>query len=78
MQNQPNSLINIGGNSGNQGEFMNAKNAEQILDEKIENGEMTHKCRVLKKVIKSEDQDGIVERIEFISDPKVIKKFLKR
>ena len=39
---------------------------------------MTFKCRVLKKVIKSEDEEGAIERIEFNSDPKVIKKFLKR
>jgi hypothetical protein len=72
-------LINIGGNSGNhQDSFVNSKNAEQMLDEKLENKEMTLKCRVLKKVIKSEDQEGAVERIEFNSDPKVIKKFIKR
>jgi len=72
-------LINIGGNSGNQQENMlNSKNAEQLLDEKLENNEMTYKCRVLKKVIKNEDDTDAIERIEFNSDPKVIKKFLKR
>ena len=49
-----------------------------MLDEKLESKEMTYKCRVLKKVIKSEDEEGVIERIEFNSDPKVIKKFLKR
>jgi len=49
-----------------------------MLEEKLESKEMTYKCRVLKKVIKSEDTDGIIERVEFNSDPKVIKKFLKR
>jgi len=49
-----------------------------MLEEKLENREMTYKCRVLKKVIKSEDVDGLIERVEFNSDPKVIKKFIKR
>ena len=49
-----------------------------MLEEKLENKEMTYKCRVLKKVIKDEDTEGVIERIEFNSDPKVIKKFLKR
>ena len=72
-------IINIGGNSGNQQEnIMNSNNAEQLLDEKLENREMTLKCRVLKKIIKNEEDDTIIERIEFNSDPKVIKKFLKR
>jgi len=72
-------LINVGGNSGNQQENgANSKNAEQLLEEKLDNREMTLKCQVLKKVIKSEDEDGQIERIEFNSDPKVIKKFLKR
>jgi hypothetical protein len=48
------------------------------LDEKLENNEMTYKCRVLKKVIKNEDDLNIIDRIEFDSDPKVVKKFLKR
>ena len=39
---------------------------------------MTYECKVLKKVIKNEDDQSIIERIEFSSDPKVIKKFLKR
>ena len=39
---------------------------------------MTYECRVLKKVIKSENDPGKIERIEFNSDPKVIKKFNKR
>ena len=72
-------IINIGGNSGNQQEnIMNSNNAEQLLEEKLENREMTLKCRVLKKIIKNEEDDTIIERIEFNSDPKVIKKFLKR
>jgi len=58
--------------------MLNSKNAEQLLDEKLENNEMTYKCRVLKKVIKNEDDTDAIERIEFNSDPKVIKKFLKR
>ena len=38
-------LINIGGNSGNQQEsIVNAKNAEQILDEKLSQGKMTYEC----------------------------------
>lgn len=49
-----------------------------MLDEKLENREMTYKCKVLKKVIKCEDNSGVIERIEFNSDPKVIKKFQKR
>jgi len=57
---------------------MNSNNAEQLLEEKLKNREMTLKCRVLKKIIKNEEDDGIIERIEFNSDPKVIKKFLKR
>jgi hypothetical protein len=39
---------------------------------------MTLKCRVLKKIIKSEEDGYQIERIEFNSDPKVIKKFKKR
>lgn len=49
-----------------------------MLEEKLESKEMTYKCRVLKKVIKCEDDNTVVERVEFNSDPKVIKKFLKR
>jgi hypothetical protein len=71
-------LINIGSNSGNQQENPNSKNVELMLEEKLENKEMTYKCRVVKKVIKSEDYDGVIERVEFNSDPKVIKKFIKR
>ena len=59
-------------------DYINSRNAEQKLDEKLENREMTYKCRVLKKVIKCEDNPGVIERIEFNSDPKVIKKFIKR
>lgn len=51
---------------------------EQLLNEKLDNKEMTLRCEVLQKVIKSEDQDGEIERIEFNSDLKVIKKFVKR
>lgn len=36
------------------------------------------KCEVLKKVIRNEDDKSIIERIEFNSDLKVIKKFVKR
>ena len=46
-------------------DYMNSRNAEQMLDEKLENREMTYKCRVLKKVIKCEDNPGVIERIEF-------------
>jgi ribosomal protein S18 len=44
----------------------------------LANHDMNYECRVLKKVIKSEDEFGKIERIEFNSDPKVIKKFIKR
>ena len=57
---------------------MNSNNAEQLLEDKLREGEMTLKCRVLKKIIKNEEDDSIIERIEFNSDQKVIKKFLKR
>ena len=39
---------------------------------------MTYSCKVLKKIIKSEDEGQQIERIEFNADPKVIKKFIKR
>ena len=72
-------LMNIGGNSGNQGDsLLKSRNAEQILDEMLVNHEMSYECKVLKKVIKSEDESGKIERIEFNSDPKVVKKFIKR
>lgn len=49
-----------------------------MLDEKLNSKEITYKCRVLKKVIKDEDDQAQIERVEFNSDPKVIKKFIKR
>ena len=59
---------------------MNYNNAEikKLIDEKIDNKDMTMKCEVLKKVIRNEDDKSIIERIEFNSDLKVIKKFVKR
>ena len=39
---------------------------------------MTLKCEVLKKVIRNEDDKNEIERVEFNSDLKVIKKFMKR
>lgn len=39
---------------------------------------MTYQCKVLKKIIKSEEEGQQIERIEFNADPKVIKKFIKR
>ena len=72
-------LINIGSNSGpQQDNIMNFKNAEQLLQKRLDEKEMTLKCRVLKKIIKSEEDGHQIERIEFNSDPKVIKKFKKR
>lgn len=50
--------MNIGGNSNQQENIINSNNAEQLLDEKLDNRDMTFRCEVLKKVIKSEDQDG--------------------
>ena len=54
---------------------MNSNNAEKLLEEKLENNEMTYKCKVLKKVIKNEENDNIVERIEFNSDPTILLSF---
>lgn len=73
-------LMNIGGNSNQHENIVNYNNAEikKLIDEKIENKEMTLKCEVLKKVIRNEDDKTIIERIEFNSDLKVIKKFMKR
>lgn len=39
---------------------------------------MTLKCSVLKKIIKNEEDPSKIERIEFNSDPKALKKFEKR
>ena len=39
---------------------------------------MTFQCKVLKKVIKNEMDTSLIERIEFSSELRVIKKFKKR
>lgn len=39
---------------------------------------MTLQCKVLKKLIKNEMETSLIERIEFSSDLRVIKKFKKR
>lgn len=57
---------------------MTFKNAEQSLQKKLDEKDMTLKCRVLKKIIKNEDDTSKIERIEFNSDSKAIKKFKKR
>lgn len=80
----PGNSINIGCNSGGNAPDSVLSNKQKLSEQikqlhlKLASNEMTYKCRVLKKVIKSEEDEDKILSIVFNSDPKVIKKFLKR